>query len=197
MPKLATWVRPCSVLAVITALPFAFGAEPARAEDIFGGFFKALSSALAPAPAPAYQMPDYRLDPGIERPRPKAHPRPKPASADESAIRKPVEPKPPGEVPNPVPALLADGTLQPGDLVMFPDGLRVFTGRVGDQHRLDDFKPLAKAGKSLPREMRKLVAHLLPSENPAWSTDGLKAGHRLAANTKDVETTGSVKRPRR
>ena len=95
---------------------------------------------------------------------------------------------------NPVPALLADSTLQAGDLVMFPDGLRVFTGRAGKQHSMADFKPLAQAGKALSRATRKLVAHLLPSENPAWSMDGLKAGSKLAANTKDVATTGSVKR---
>jgi hypothetical protein len=95
---------------------------------------------------------------------------------------------------NPVPALLADSTLQPGDMVMFPDGLRVFTGKPGSQHKMADFKPLSQAGKALSREMRKLVAHLLPSENPAWSTDGLNSRSKLAANTKDVATTGSVKR---
>jgi hypothetical protein len=98
---------------------------------------------------------------------------------------------------NPVPALLTDSTLQPGDMVMFPDGLRVFTGKPGSQHKLDDFKPLSKAGKALSREMRKLVAHLLPSENPAWTTDGVITGNQLAANTKDVGTTGTVKRTRR
>jgi hypothetical protein len=98
---------------------------------------------------------------------------------------------------NPVPALLADNSLRPGDMVMFPDGLRVFTGKPGGQHKLADFTPLAKAGKSLSREMRKSVAHLLPSENPAWSTDGVKTGSKLAANTKEVPTTGSIRQTRR
>ena len=77
---------------------------------------------------------------------------------------------------------------------MFPEGLRVFTGRAEGQHTMADFKPLAQAGKHLSRATRKLVAHLLPSENPAWSMDSLKAGNKLAANTKDVATTGSVRR---
>jgi len=98
---------------------------------------------------------------------------------------------------NPLPALLAGSTLQPGDLVMFPDGLRVFTGKPGGQHKLADFKPLSQAGKALPRSMRKLIAHLLPGENPAWSTAGLEAGSKLAVNTKDVAATGSVRRTRR
>jgi hypothetical protein len=98
---------------------------------------------------------------------------------------------------NPVPGLLVDSSLHPGDMVMFPDGLRVFTGKRGGQHTLADFKPLSQAGKALSREVRKSVAHLLPSENPAWSTDGVKSGHKLAANTKDAQTTGSVKQSRR
>jgi len=107
-------------------------------------------------------------------------------------IQKPIVPKPPGEIANPVPALLADSTLRPGDMVMFPDGLRVFTGKPGSSHKLTDFKPLAQAGRHLSRATRKLVAHLLPAENIAWNTDAVRAGSKLAANTDDVLTTGSV-----
>jgi len=112
---------------------------------------------------------------------------------EQPEIKMPIEPKPPGEIANPVPALLADSTLRPGDMVMFPDGLRMFTGRPGGSHKLADFKPLAQAGKSLSREARKLVQHLLPSENIAWSTDAVRSGGKLAANTKDVDVTGSLK----
>jgi hypothetical protein len=80
-------------------------------------------------------------------------------------------------------------------MVMFPDGLRVFTGRPGEQHKLADFKPLAQAAKHLSRATRKLVAHLLPAENVAWNTDAVRSGGKLAANTDDVSTTGSVNRP--
>ena len=108
----------------------------------------------------------------------------------------PIEPKPPGEIANPVPALLADSTLRPGDMVMFPDGLRVFTGKPGSSHKLTDFKPLAQAGRHLSRATRKLVAHLLPAENIAWNTDAVRSGGKLAANADDVTNTGSVKSPK-
>jgi hypothetical protein len=111
-------------------------------------------------------------------------------------IKKPIEPKPMGEIANPVPALLADSTLRPGDMVMFPDGLRVFTGKPGGSHKLTDFKPLAQAGRHLSRATRKLVAHLLPEENLAWNTDAVRSGGKLVANTVDVLRTGSVSSPK-
>jgi hypothetical protein len=99
-----------------------------------------------------------------------------------------------GEIDNPVPALLADSTLRQGDMVMFPDGLRVFAGRAGGPHKIADFKPVAQAGKLLSPETRKLVRHLLPSENVAWSTDAVRSRNKLAVNADDVATTGSVTR---
>ena len=194
MPKLETKLmmlaKPCSVLTMALVLPFAVSVVPARAQDVFG-LFRALSRPAPPAPT--YQPFEHR--PAIQRPKRKIRPKPV-AAFEEAAVKKPIEPRPRGEIDNPVPALLADSTLQPGDMVMFPDGLRVFTGRPGGQHRLADFKPLSQAGKALPRGMRKLAANLRPSENPAWSTNGLGPGNRLAANTNDVETTGSVTRAR-
>ena len=126
------------------------------------------------------------------QPRRKARPRPKPVAVEQPEIKKPVEPKAAGEIANPVPALLADSTLRPGDMVMFPEGLHVFTGKTDGPHKLADFKPLAQAGKHLSRATRKLVAHLLPAENIAWNTDAVRSGGKLAANTEDVSSTGSV-----
>jgi hypothetical protein len=186
--KLVALVKPCSALTLALVVSFGLSVAPAHAQDIFG-FFRALSQ--PPAPVPTYQPFESRPNPAPERRRPKA--RSKPASIEQTETKKPVEPRSPGEMDNPVPALLADSTLRSGDLVMFPDGLRVFTGRVGSQHTMADFKPLAQAGKALSRATRKLVAHLLPGENPAWSMDGLKSGNKFAANTKDVEPMGSVK----
>jgi hypothetical protein len=195
MPKSIRRIRSCGLLAVTLILPLALSAVPAHAQDFFGGLFRAFSRSPDPVPAP--QPFEYRPDPAGEQPRRKARPRPKPARAEQTAIQKPTEPRTPGDMDNPVPALLTDSTLHPGDMVMFPDGLRVFTGRPGSQHKLADFKPLAQAGKALSRATRKLVAHLLPSENPAWSADGIASGRKLAVNTRDVETTGSVKRKER
>jgi hypothetical protein len=190
--RLITLVKSFGVLFVALIFPFLISVVPAQAQGIFG-LFRAFSQPAAPAPAP--QTFGYQPDPGLEQPRRKARPRPKPVAVVEPEIKKPIEPKPPGEIANPIPALLADSTLRPGDMVMFPDGLRVFTGKPGSSHKLADFKPLAQAGKHLSRATRKLVAHLLPAENIAWNTDAVRSGGKLAANTDDVAITGIVNRP--
>ncbi len=183
--------KPCSVLTMALIIPFAISAVPAQAQGIFG-LFRAFSQPTAPPPAP--QSFGYQPDPAVERPRRKARPRPKPVVVEQPEVKKPVEPRPRGEISNPVPALLADSTLRRGDMVMFPDGLRVFAGSPGESHKLSDFKPVAQAGKLLSRETRKLVRHLLPSEIIAWNSDAVRSGGKLAINTDDVTTTGSVKR---
>jgi len=197
MPKfgtmLAALAQPYRLLMVALILPLAISAVPAQAQGIFG-LFRAFSQPTPPAPPP--QSFGYQPDPGVEQPRRKARPRPKPVVVEQLEVKKPIEPKPMGEIANPVPALLADSTLRPGDMVMFPDGLRVFTGKPQSSHRLTDFKPLAQASKHLSRATRKLVAHLLPAENLAWNTDAVRSGGKLASNADDVSVTGSVSSPK-
>jgi hypothetical protein len=190
--RLVTLVKSFGVLSVALIFPFLISVVPAQAQGIFG-LFRAFSQPTAPTP-PAEPF-RYQPDAALEQPRRKTRPRPKPVAVEQVEIKKPVEPKPVGEITNPVPALMADSTLRPGDMVMFPDGLRVFTGKSGGPHKLADFKPLAQAGKHLSRATRKLVAHLLPGENIAWNTDAVRSGGKLAANTDDVTITGSVNRP--
>ena len=185
--------KPFSVLTLALTLPFALSAVPAQAQGIFG-LFKAFSQPTPPSSRPPSF--GYQPDPGVESARRKARPRPKPVAVEQVEVKKPIEPKPAGEIANPVPALLADSTLRPGDMVMFPDGLRVFTGKPGSSHKLTDFKPFAQAGRHLSRATRKLVAHLLPAENIAWNTDAVRSGGKLAANADDVTNTGSVKSPK-
>jgi hypothetical protein len=190
MPRFGNrFAKPCSVLGLALILPLAVSTVPARAQDFFG-FFRASSQPVASPPVS--QQFEYQPNPVIQ-PRRKARPRPKPVAVEQPEIKKPIVPKAAGEIANPVPALLADSTLRPGDMVMFPDSLRVFTGRPGERHKLEDFKPLAQAGKHLSRATRKLVAHLLPAENIAWNTDAVRSGGKLAVNTEGVEITGSVK----
>jgi len=186
--------RPRRVLALALILPVVVGSVPAQAQGIFA-FLQALTRPAA-APPPPPQSFGYQPDPALARPTQRARPRQKRVVLEQPEIRKPVEPKPVGEIANPVPALLADSTLRPGDMVMFPDGLRVFTGRSEGPHKLADFKPLAQAAKHLSRQTRKLVAHLLPAENVAWDTDAVKSKGMLADNTNDVSTTGSVTKPK-
>ncbi len=191
MPKFGSGLaKPCSVLSLALTLPLAVSTVPARAQDFFS-FFRPPSQPVASPPAS--QQFEYQPGPVIQ-PRRKARPRPKLVAVEQPEIKKPVAPKAAGEIANPVPALLADRTLRPGDMVMFPEGLHVFTGKTGGPHKLADFKPLAQAGKHLSRATRKLVAHLLPAENIAWNTDAVRSGGKLAANTEDVSTTGSVNR---
>ena len=193
--KLVTVLKPCSVLTVALILLFLISdAVPARAQDFFGLF-----KIFAPPPAPVAPVPnsvpsDLGFGSAPERSKPKAHPRPKPAPAEEAEVKKPVEPRRPGEMDNPVPALLDDSTLRAGDMVMFPDGLRVFTGRIGSRHKVSDFTPLAQAERAVSRETRKLVSNLRPGENVAWSADTGRARGKLADITKDTTTTSSVKR---
>jgi hypothetical protein len=99
-----------------------------------------------------------------------------------------------GEIDNPVEALLKDSTLRPGDMVMFPDGLRVFVGTPGSRHTMASFRPVSQ-DKTASKETRKLAAQLRPGENIAWSTAHLGNGGKLASS--DVTTTGSIKRKRR
>ncbi|MBS7455324.1 hypothetical protein KHP60_23795 [Microvirga sp. 3-52] len=190
--RLITLVKSFGVLSLALIFPFLISVVPAQAQGIFG-LFRAFSQPAAPTPSP--QPFEYQPNPALEQPRRKTRPRPKPVAVEQVETKKPVEPKPVGEITNPVPALMADSTLRPGDMVMFPDGLRVFTGKSGGPHKLTDFKPLTQAGKHLSRATRKLVAHLLPGENIAWNTDVVRTGGKLAANTDDVSTTGSVNRP--
>jgi hypothetical protein len=140
----------------------------------------------ARAPIPHY---DYRLAPRFERRRPKV------VRTDQPPSKPPLKPRPLGEVSNPVPELLADSTLRRGDIVMFPDGLRVFLGQSRTRHALDDFVPLSDT-KAVPPATRKLVANLRPGWNGAWAAEAAKSDGRLAA-TSDVASTGSIRRRRR
>ena len=129
--------------------------------------------------------------PGIERRIVRRGP--KVVGVDQPPTKRPLKPRAPGEVTNPVPDLLADSTLRRGDTVMFPDGPRVFTGEAQGQHALADFEPVSRAGNDLPPAARRMVANLRPSVNDAWSADRMGSSGKLAVN---VDTTGSVQRTR-
>jgi hypothetical protein len=186
--KLGYRKKLCGIAALVLALPLASGVVPAHAEGLFGLF-----KMFAPPSTPA-QPTEFNPALGVEQPKRKVQHKPKPAPVEQPAIKLPIVPRPVGEIANPVPALLADSTLRRGDMVMFPDGLRVFTGQPADQHKLAEFAPVAQAGKTVSQATRKLVAKLGPGENIAWSTEGFRSGSKLAVNTRDAETTGSVRR---
>ena len=176
-----------SALALL--VPLTLSASPARAQDVFG-FLRLFSSPIAREPV--YQPYELRALSDLERRTIRR--RPKVVRADPPKI--PIKPKAPGEVTNPVPELLADSTLRRGDIVMFPEGPKVFNGQPGTQHALTDFVPVSRAGGIVPHHTRKVLASLRPDWNAAWSTERSPQGGKLAENTRDVETTGGVNRKR-
>jgi hypothetical protein len=178
-------------LTVSLILPLAVGAVPARAQGLFD-FLRGFSQPVPAAPVP--QPVDAQPNSFDGQSRRKSSAQPKPVPVEVLQVKTPIQARHPGEMDNPFPTLLADSTLRPGDMVMFPDGLRVFTGRAGSRHKVSDFTPLAQAGKAISRETRKLVSGLRPGENVAWSADAISSRGKLADLTKDIATTGSLKR---
>jgi hypothetical protein len=105
-----------------------------------------------------------------------------------------VETPTPADIPaNPHLALMADPTLVPGDIVIFPDGPRVFQGKPSKRHAASDFVPFGEA-KGLSKADRKYLTALRTGVNDAWAEDAPDT--KMARNT-DVETTGSVSKNRK
>lgn len=66
---------------------------------------------------------------------------------------------------NPVAALLSDSTLRPGDIVMFPDGPKVFRGGGQAPHTLAAFKD-ARRSAAVSTATREALAALSRPESP-------------------------------
>ena len=181
------------LVALVAALGVG-ASRPVQAED--SGFWDTVraSSGFRAAPRSSSWFP--RL--GYER-RGLSHRRA--ARAKEPSVpvkvadpRPPVNAKPPDpeKRPNPLVTLLSDPTLRAGDIVMFPDGPRVFRGRPGAQHASADFVKIS-ASKDVPKSTRKALAAMSVGENSAWSA---AVTSRVAQNGVDVETTGALPRKR-
>jgi hypothetical protein len=85
---------------------------------------------------------------------------------------------------NPLPLLLRDDTLRPGDIVMFPDGPRVFSGSSGGKHTIHDF---VAAARKLSRSALASLKRLQPSTNDSWddkvlSKNGALRDQEIASN---------------
>jgi hypothetical protein len=96
---------------------------------------------------------------------------PEPASQGFAAVR-------PARRGNPLVDLLSDPTLRPGDIAMFADGPRVFTGPPHGRRELSDFAPVATGGRMLPPALRDHVLRLRPGWSDTW------AGVAIAAPTR-------------
>jgi hypothetical protein len=99
-------------------------------------------------------------------------------------------------VVNPLPLLLADDTLRYGDVVMFPDGPRVFTGSPGKSHSVSDFEKLVATGKKAARSVREALVRFKAGVNDAWreiavGRDGKVKG-ALATNPYVEKVNGAL-----
>lgn len=99
-------------------------------------------------------------------------------------------PPDPSRRENPLRALLRDHTLRYGDIVMFPDGPRVFRGQPGDWHDVRDFVALS-ASREISPAGRKVLA-MPVGHNDAWSSEINPRAEKVARRTPDVETTNSI-----
>ena len=184
--------------AVVVSLAGSF--VPAQAQD-FLGIFRIFSPPAARAPVYRAYAPEPGF-PTLERPRyerralrPRANVvrRSRIAHAEQPSVKPepPKVPKKPGESMNPLPELMTDNTLRRGDIVMFPDGPKVFMGRPGARHTIADFA--SASGRGVASSTHKIMAGLKPGFNAAWgSPDPVVAPNQVAANTSDLTTTVSI-----
>ncbi|GJE03133.1 hypothetical protein [Methylobacterium isbiliense] len=144
------------------------------ADDGFAGLFRNLFSAPAPiqaaptaAPLPdAYGRPMRRLRRERSQARAALRARaryvalPKP----EAAETKPVKVERPSGPFDPRTALLRDPTLRPGDIVILPEGPRVFKGESGAaKHRMSDFEDVSRSRTVSTKTRRDLMAMTAPA----------------------------------
>jgi hypothetical protein len=80
---------------------------------------------------------------------------------------------------NPLPLLLTDDTLRAGDIVVFPDGPRVFTGSQASRHSAVDFEKILRSGRKLSKRTRDALAKIKASVNDAWAEVRLGGDGRL------------------
>jgi hypothetical protein len=114
-------------------------------------------------------------------------------SIEREAPKPQVAAKPPDPATreNPLAALLNDRTLRPGDIVIFPDGPRVFKGAPGQRHAVLDFVKLP-AAKGVPNSTRSVLAKVSVGDNDAWRSDLRAAKEQVAQTAPDVQTTGTI-----
>jgi hypothetical protein len=109
----------------------------------------------APFPSPFYA-------PDQEFVRPRAKPRPEVVAAPPPVMPKTAKPAriaPDAEI---VANLMADATLQRGDIVVFPDGPRVYKGKQGSHHTLRDFEDL-RTSRLVDQSTRQTVLASTPA----------------------------------
>jgi hypothetical protein len=131
--------------AVLVAVPLGVAlATPALSQGILEALFGFRAEPppyfYAPAPRVApYVRDEYaprrreiRHSEPISQPKYARLPREEGRNAEARPV--PLKPRAMGEIENSLPKLLTDSTLRDGDIVVFPDGPRVFRGSRGHKH---------------------------------------------------------------
>ncbi|HEY8565307.1 MAG TPA: hypothetical protein VIL65_07390 [Beijerinckiaceae bacterium] len=207
-----SWPRKAVVVGLVGVVAGLSVPGGGHAEDDAGvrAFFVSQQPAARPAAAPMQSVTLPRFVPlplpaavAIARPSgAKAHARRAPDRAPkleyaslpkEPAVEKPAVVSGP-RLP-PLQAILRDDTLRPGDIVMFPDGPRVFNGQTSEKHKAASFEPVAKS-RLVTASARKALAALpvastntgaVPSALAARSP--LRAAPKLAGNGSTLRQT--------
>jgi hypothetical protein len=123
------------------------------------------------------------------------------ASAQEK-VRVEGKPKlvPQGPIQDPVAALLNDATLRQGDVVVLPDGPKVFKGKASTPHRLSDFEDVRRTklvGAKTRRQLTALPIRSSPSRVETETAERLpdkQDGDQGQKVADQVTVTGSVPR---
>ena len=184
-------VRGATPLIGISVVLGLVAVDRARAEDtgFWDLFWRTNRSYQRVAPSPWAPL---RFE--VRRPRPSIRRATRPR-IEREAPKPQVAAKPPDPATreNPLAALLNDRTLRPGDVVVFPDGPRVFKGTPGPTHALVDFVKLP-AAKGISRSARTALAKVSVGDNDAWRSDLRAAKEQVAQTAPDVQTTGAIAR---
>src|SRR4051812_15535289 len=153
--------KPIQVIGFLAGLPVLFLTRPARDQPSGSANHTEIAASGWPSGDASVQV--FRQTP---------HPRSEPRSD-----------LGPARIENPLTKLLADRTLRPGDIVVFPDGPRVFKGRVGTHHAISDFARLSAS------EIAGPITALRVGVNDAWSSDA-------EPKTRSVTENGRESMPR-
>jgi hypothetical protein len=163
-----------------------------QAQGLFEALFgpparRAPEVRYVPAPFPSPFQQDYP-----EFTRPRARPRPETVAVPPPVMPKTAKPArvtPDQEI---VANLLADATLQRGDIVVFPDGPRVYRGKHGSR-TLRDFEDL-RTSSLVPQNTRQTVLASTPARDvPSVATaDAKPAPTSRSSGFKEVAVTGAT-----
>jgi hypothetical protein len=178
------------LLGVSTVL---LGAGPAQAQSVydvlrFNEQARPASQFVPLSPPSSFEV--------IEPQRPRRVPRtfreedwvgpPKPVMP---AKAKPAKEATPKEI---VASLMSDPTLQPGDIVVFPNGPRVFRGHGGSRHRARDFEDL-RASRLVDNATRRTVlASTRTTYAQSTTVASTKPQPQRPVQGTDVEVTGAI-----